>query len=57
VRIICFSISAFRRSCACHASLRSRDVPLYTDERGHPDNVGDKLEDLHPVVRINPVTG
>ncbi|TNY17440.1 hypothetical protein DMC30DRAFT_357131 [Rhodotorula diobovata] len=32
----------------------ARDVPLYTDERGHPDNVGDKLEDLHPVVRINP---
>ena len=36
---------------------RSRGVPLYVDERGHRENVGDKLEAVHPVIRINPVTG
>ncbi|TVY41144.1 Alpha-ketoglutarate-dependent taurine dioxygenase [Lachnellula subtilissima] len=30
---------------------------LYTEERGAPENVGDKLEAIHPVVRTNPVTG
>ncbi|TVY36704.1 Alpha-ketoglutarate-dependent taurine dioxygenase, partial [Lachnellula occidentalis] len=30
---------------------------LYTEERGAPENVGDKLEAAHPVVRTNPVTG
>ncbi|KAK5163745.1 uncharacterized protein LTR77_010418 [Saxophila tyrrhenica] len=30
---------------------------LYTDERGAPENVGDGLTAIHPVVRTNPVTG
>lgn len=30
---------------------------LYTKERGAPENVGDKLEAIHPVIRTNPVTG
>ncbi|TVY15199.1 Alpha-ketoglutarate-dependent taurine dioxygenase [Lachnellula arida] len=30
---------------------------LYTEERGAPENVGEKLEAIHPVVRTNPVTG
>ncbi|GAA6023403.1 hypothetical protein JCM10207_002535 [Rhodosporidiobolus poonsookiae] len=34
-----------------------RGTPLYTDVRGHPDNVGKKLQAVHPVVRTNPVTG
>lgn len=31
--------------------------PLYSKERGHPENVGDKLQTVHPVIRTNPVTG
>jgi alpha-ketoglutarate-dependent taurine dioxygenase len=30
---------------------------LYTKERGAPENVGDELKAIHPVVRTNPVTG
>ncbi|TEY86636.1 hypothetical protein BOTCAL_0005g00580 [Botryotinia calthae] len=30
---------------------------LYSAERGAPENVGEKLEAVHPVVRTNPVTG
>ena len=30
---------------------------MYTDARGAPENVGDVLEAIHPVVRTNPVTG
>ncbi|KAK5050862.1 hypothetical protein LTR84_003421 [Exophiala bonariae] len=30
---------------------------LYTDERGSPQNIGQKLSAVHPVVRTNPVTG
>jgi len=30
---------------------------IYSAERGAPENVGEKLEAIHPVVRTNPVTG
>jgi len=30
---------------------------LYTETRGSPENIGDKLEAIHPVIRTNPVTG
>lgn len=30
---------------------------LYDKARGHPENIGEKLEAIHPVVRTNPVTG
>jgi alpha-ketoglutarate-dependent taurine dioxygenase len=30
---------------------------VYSEERGAPENVGDKLWAVHPVVRTNPVTG
>ncbi|KAG9250303.1 alpha-ketoglutarate-dependent sulfonate dioxygenase [Emericellopsis atlantica] len=30
---------------------------IYTAERGSPENVGELLEAVHPVVRTNPVTG
>ncbi|KAK6602908.1 TfdA family taurine catabolism dioxygenase [Botrytis cinerea] len=30
---------------------------IYSEERGAPENVGEKLEAVHPVVRTNPVTG
>lgn len=31
--------------------------PLYTKARGAPENVGENLSTIHPVVRTNPVTG
>jgi alpha-ketoglutarate-dependent taurine dioxygenase len=34
-----------------------RNKPLRSGERGHPDNVGDDLSAIHPVIRTNPVTG
>ncbi|KAK4643745.1 hypothetical protein QC761_405480 [Podospora bellae-mahoneyi] len=30
---------------------------IYSGERGAPENVGDVLEAIHPVIRTNPVTG
>jgi len=30
---------------------------IYTEERGAPENVGEVLEAIHPVIRTNPVTG
>ena len=30
---------------------------LYSDTRGAPENVGDDLRAVHPVIRTNPVTG
>ena len=30
---------------------------LFTGARGSPENVGEKLEAIHPVIRTNPVTG
>lgn len=30
---------------------------LYSDERGAPENIGDELTAVHPIVRTNPVTG
>jgi alpha-ketoglutarate-dependent taurine dioxygenase len=35
----------------------ANNFELYTGERGAPENVGDKLEAIHPVIRTNPVTG
>ncbi|KAF2481748.1 alpha-ketoglutarate-dependent sulfonate dioxygenase [Neohortaea acidophila] len=32
-------------------------VKIWTEPRGSPDNVGDELTAVHPVVRTNPVTG
>ncbi|GAA5911656.1 hypothetical protein JCM8208_002200 [Rhodotorula glutinis] len=50
-------LTAVHNAPQFHEVAKARGVPLYVDERGHPDNVGDKLEAVHPVVRINPVTG
>ncbi|MCJ1380108.1 hypothetical protein MMC17_003211 [Xylographa soralifera] len=30
---------------------------MFAGARGSPDNIGDKLEAIHPVIRTNPVTG
>lgn len=38
-------------------SAQENDFELYTEPRGAPENVGDELKAIHPVVRTNPVTG
>ncbi|VVT57994.1 uncharacterized protein SAPINGB_P005984 [Magnusiomyces paraingens] len=34
-----------------------KNFDLYSQERGAPENVGDELVAIHPIVRTNPVTG
>ncbi|VVT57992.1 uncharacterized protein SAPINGB_P005983 [Magnusiomyces paraingens] len=36
---------------------RNECFKLYTNERGAPENVGEELIAVHPIVRTNPVTG
>ncbi|KAF2667597.1 taurine catabolism dioxygenase [Microthyrium microscopicum] len=39
------------------ASARENGFELYSQPRGAPENVGNVLEAIHPVIRTNPVTG
>lgn len=34
-----------------------KNLQVYTDARDHPENIGNPLKAVHPVVRTNPVTG
>lgn len=38
-------------------SAKNSSFKLYSAARGSPENVGDVLEAVHPVIRTNPVTG
>ncbi|KAL2177539.1 uncharacterized protein P884DRAFT_307684 [Thermothelomyces heterothallicus CBS 202.75] len=38
-------------------TAKRNNFSIYTAERGAPENVGDSLDAVHPVVRTNPVTG
>ncbi|KAK4185758.1 putative taurine catabolism dioxygenase [Podospora australis] len=38
-------------------AAKRNNFNIYTAERGAPENVGDVLEAIHPVIRTNPVTG
>ena len=38
-------------------SAQMNDFKLFSGPRGSPENVGDVLEAIHPVIRTNPVTG
>lgn len=38
-------------------SAKDNEFQLFTDPRGAPENVGDELKAIHPVIRTNPVTG
>ncbi|PGH13581.1 hypothetical protein AJ79_03574 [Helicocarpus griseus UAMH5409] len=38
-------------------SAKENGFELYSGERGAPENVGDELKAIHPVIRTNPVTG
>lgn len=36
---------------------KNNGFEVFTGPRGAPENVGEKLEAIHPVIRTNPVTG
>ncbi|KAE8149808.1 putative alpha-ketoglutarate-dependent sulfonate dioxygenase [Aspergillus avenaceus] len=36
---------------------KENDFEIFTGPRGAPENVGDELKAIHPVIRTNPVTG
>jgi alpha-ketoglutarate-dependent taurine dioxygenase len=37
--------------------IKNANLKVYSDARGHPENTGNPLKAVHPVVRTNPVTG
>jgi alpha-ketoglutarate-dependent taurine dioxygenase len=40
-----------------HAAAKAYGHEIRTGERGNPDNTGDQLAAVHPIIRTNPVTG
>ncbi|EXF74819.1 TfdA family Taurine catabolism dioxygenase TauD [Colletotrichum fioriniae PJ7] len=40
-----------------NATAEKNGFKLYSEPRGAPENVGELLEAIHPVIRTNPVTG
>ncbi|CAI6341943.1 unnamed protein product [Periconia digitata] len=40
-----------------NATAKDNNFEMYTKERGAPENVGEDLTAIHPVIRTNPVTG
>ncbi|KAB8069719.1 hypothetical protein BDV29DRAFT_198486 [Aspergillus leporis] len=36
---------------------KENDFKIFTGPRGAPENIGDELKAIHPVIRTNPVTG
>lgn len=38
-------------------AAKNNGFTLFSGPRGSPDNIGDELEAIHPVIRTNPVTG
>ncbi|KAJ3045225.1 hypothetical protein HDV00_011096 [Rhizophlyctis rosea] len=38
-------------------AAKANGLELYTAPRGHPDNVGEDLTAVHPLIRTNPITG
>lgn len=39
------------------SAAQKNNFKIYTDARGAPENTGDDLSAIHPVIRTNPVTG
>ncbi|QKX61320.1 uncharacterized protein TRUGW13939_08468 [Talaromyces rugulosus] len=51
------SLTATYAQPAFNQSAKEHEFQLYTAPRGSPENIGDSLTAVHPVVRTNPVTG
>lgn len=51
------TLTAFYAQPGFKETADANSFKLYSGERGAPENIGDVLEAIHPVVRTNPVTG
>ncbi|KAI2467546.1 TauD-domain-containing protein [Annulohypoxylon bovei var. microspora] len=51
------TLTAYYAQPAFNETADRNNFKIYSAERGAPENVGEVLEAVHPVVRTNPVTG
>lgn len=51
------TLTAYYAQPLFNDAAKRNNFSLYTATRGAPENVGEVLEAVHPVIRTNPVTG
>ncbi|KAK0707255.1 hypothetical protein B0H67DRAFT_647450 [Lasiosphaeris hirsuta] len=51
------TLTAYYAQPAFNDAAKRNNFDIYAAERGAPENVGEVLEAIHPVIRTNPVTG
>ncbi|OTB06999.1 hypothetical protein M426DRAFT_318362 [Hypoxylon sp. CI-4A] len=51
------TLTAYYAQPAFNEAAARNNFKVYSAERGAPENVGEVLEAVHPVIRTNPVTG
>lgn len=51
------SLTAYYAQPLFNQAAEKNKFDIWTSERGAPENVGEILEAIHPVIRTNPVTG
>ena len=51
------TLSAYHEGKIFQSLAKSSGKELRAGARGSPHNIGDALEAVHPVIRVNPVTG
>ena len=51
------SLTATYAQPGFNRAAKDNEFELYTAPRGSPENIGDELRAIHPVIRTNPVTG
>lgn len=51
------TLTAYYAQPLFNDAAKRNNFDIYTKERGAPENVGEILEAIHPVIRTNPVTG
>ncbi|KAK3361535.1 hypothetical protein B0T24DRAFT_538823 [Lasiosphaeria ovina] len=51
------TLTAYYAQPLFNDAAKHNNFSIYTEPRGAPENVGEALEAVHPVVRTNPVTG
>ncbi|KAI0885449.1 TauD-domain-containing protein [Annulohypoxylon maeteangense] len=51
------TLTAYYAQPAFNETATRNNFKIYSAERGAPENIGEVLEAIHPVIRTNPVTG
>ena len=51
------TLTAYSAQPAFNDAAKRNGFSVYSEQRGAPENVGEALEAIHPVIRTNPVTG